>query len=268
MFKPVLWMCAVGLALSTPAIAGPAVATSVEIQDTRFKVTLVDGRTLMSKDLIGAVLTVGVEGRLLRARLDAVEADPDSPAGDVWLHSLSAPDADGSWQPICQPGPDGRRSAFPVAGRLQADGRLVPAEPGVFHLVCTGGALGKCVRFGYRPWADGPDGRNLLAAYNACVRMVRADYGGAGDGTTRTGMRIDYYDSLGLNRHEGDPIDSFEAGWGPDGAVCVHHVRVRENTSLAALEDKYPQLRGRTGAVCTEAFARARGAVVFNRSPQ
>jgi len=47
----------------------------------------------------------------------------------------------------------------------------------------------------------------------------------------------------------------------PDG-------RVLRSTQLvgAELERQYPALRGRTGAVCTEAFARAHGAFLFNRS--
>ena len=36
--------------------------------------------------------------------------------------------------------------------------------------------------------------------------------------------------------------------------------------TLAELEVLYPALRGRTGAICTEEFARAHGALVFNRS--
>lgn len=55
-------------------------------------------------------------------------------------------------------------------------------------------------------------------------------------------------------------------GWSPDGAVCVHHVRVKENVTLAELEMRYPKLAGRTGAVCTEEFARANGAILYNRS--
>ena len=58
----------------------------------------------------------------------------------------------------------------------------------------------------------------------------------------------------------------FEAGWGPEGAVCVRHVRVKDNVSLAELERLHPRLKGRTGAVCTEDFARAHGALLFNRS--
>ena len=33
------------------------------------------------------------------------------------------------------------------------------------------------------------------------------------------------------------------------------------------LEARYPRLKGRTGAICTEDFARAHGAVIFNHSP-
>ena len=136
----------------------------------------------------------------------------------------------------------------------------------MFDIVCSAGAWAKCVRFGYQPWADGPGSRKLLDAYNACVRTVRADYGGEGDGTTRNGIRIDVYDDARIQAPDMAAEDAFEAGWAPDGAVCVHHVRVRENTSLAALEETYPRLKGRTGAICTEDFARAHGAILFNRS--
>ena len=80
-------------------------------------------------------------------------------------------------------------------------------------------------------------------------------------------MRIDLYDDSGVQKPDNSAIDAFEAGWTPGGAVCVHHVRVKENTTLAELEALYPALRGRTGAVCTEEFARAHGAILFNRSP-
>jgi hypothetical protein len=32
------------------------------------------------------------------------------------------------------------------------DGAMEPTEPGIFEIVCTSGARGKCVRFGYLPW--------------------------------------------------------------------------------------------------------------------
>jgi hypothetical protein len=255
-------------AAQTPiaSVAGPGVK-AIDVDGTRFRVALVDGRTLYSADLVGATLSIVLGGRVTRVRIDGVERDPRSQHGDVWLHDFSTPDDAGGWRPLCMPDRDGRRQGFPIAGRAGRDRRIAPAEPGVLELTCTGGALAKCIRWDYRPWAAAADGRPLRDIYDACVRMVRADYGGDGEGTTRNGMRIDLYDDVGIQAPAGDPIDAFEAGWSADGAVCVHHVRVKENTSLAVLEEKHPRLKGRTGAICTEAFARAHGAVIFNRSP-
>lgn len=245
------------LVCATPATAN---STSIDVVDTRFRVTMPDGQVHHSDRLVGAVLTMGLAGRIARVRIDAIERDPRHDAGDVWLHALSVEGADGQWRDVCEPDPEGRRLAFPIAGRFGADGMLRPAEPGRFELTCTGGAWAKCVRFGYKPWAAGLD------AYNACVRMVRADYGGRNEGTTRNGMLIDMYDRLGIQSADyGAPL-AFEAGWGPHGAVCVHHPRVAGNVTLEQLEARYPHLKGRTGAVCTEDFARAHGALLFNRS--
>jgi hypothetical protein len=239
-----------------PAMASPI---AVDVVDTRFRVTMADGQVSHSDRLAGAVLTIGLAGRIARVRIDAVEPDTRPGAGDVWLHSMSIEGADGQWRNLCQPDPEGRRLAFPIAGSFDADGMLRPAEAGRFELACTGGARAKCVRFGYKPWA-------MLDAYNACVRMVRADYGGRGAGTTRNGMLIDMYDRLGINTTDYAESLAFEAGWGPQGAVCVHHPRVAGNVTLEQLEARYPHLKGRTGAICTEAFARAQGALIFNRS--
>ena len=227
---------------------------SIAVVGTEIVVDLADGQTLRSKDLVGAVLDVRFEGRPAKVRIAAVERDTSDRSGSVWLHTLEGRQADGSWTNLCQAGPDGRRQGFPLmlAGRLE--------------FTCTSGALGKCVRFGYRPWALATDGSPLAALHAACVRMVRADYGGTGEPWTRDGMAIDVYDPQGIQVPDNAPDQAFEAGWSPDGAVCVHHVRVAENTTLGALEARYPALRGRTGAVCTEAFARRHGAVLFNRS--
>jgi hypothetical protein len=95
--------------------------------------------------------------------------------------------------------------------------------------------------------------------------MVRADYSGDGKGTTLNGQLIDVYDRFAIQQSDADAALEFEAGWSRDGAVCVRHVRVRQNVSLEEL-DALPALHGRTGAICTEEFARAHGAVMFNRS--
>jgi hypothetical protein len=107
---------------------------------------------------------------------------------------------------------------------------------------------------------------SYLTLYNACLRMVRADYGGDGNGTTRNGMRIDLYDVRGIEVPANDPRMAFEAGWTDAGAVCVNHPRVVENVTLADITARWPRLAGKTGAVCTEEFARSQGALLFNRS--
>lgn len=240
-----------GVAASAAAHEPPR----MEVQGTEFVVTLDDGRTLRSRDLVGAVLDVRFAGRPTRLRIAAVESDPQDRSGTIWLHTLETSDPGGGWRNFCTTGPDGRRQGFPLAG----------GDEGV-ELTCTAGAIAKCVRFGYRRWTAAGDGASLAPLHAACVRMVRADYGGASRPWTKDGMRVDIYDDRGVQRPDNDPRDAFEAGWGPEGAVCVHHVRVGENVTLSELEGLYPGLRGRTGTTCTEEFARAHGAVIFNRS--
>jgi hypothetical protein len=234
--------------------AQTASVTSIAVEGTEIVVTLSDGKSLRSKELIGATLDVRFEGEPAKVRLVAVEPDPGDKTGTVWLHTMEARQMDGSWRNLCVAGPDGRTQGFP----LMVSGKL--------EYTCTAGALGKCVRFGYRPWANGPDGKSLGPVHAACVRMVRGDYGGANEPWTKDGMAIDVYDPQAIQKPDMSPDQDFEAGWGPDGAVCLHHVRVKENTNLAALEQKYPKLRGKTGEICTEEFARANGAILFNRS--
>src|SRR5687767_1020573 len=96
------------------AAAEAAELRSVEADGTEFKVMLSDDRVLRSRELVGAVLTIGGARRgPMRLRIDAVERDPDAKRGEVWLHTLSTQAADGSWQNLCDPGPDGRRQGFP-----------------------------------------------------------------------------------------------------------------------------------------------------------
>jgi ADYC domain len=237
----------------------------VEVDATEFKVTLGDGRVMRSHDLVGARLVIAMGGQAIRVRLDAVERDPDAKNGTVWLHTFSAEMTDGSWQNVCKAGPDGRRQGFPIAGRPRVDGILEPAEPGIFELACTSGALGKCVRFGYPPWGAA-NGTPLREVYNACIRMVRADYCGDGTPTTRDGQRIDIYDDLGIQQHENEAAMAFEAGWSADGATCVRHTRVKANASLESLVAACPRLKGRIGPACSEETARGFGAKLFNRS--
>jgi ADYC domain len=164
------------LFLSASPQQAAAAVRSIEVEGTEFKVTLTDGRLLRSAGLVGSTLTISTGAGSVRLHIDGVERDPDAKNSLVWLHTFSIEAADGASLNVCDAGPDGRRQGFPLAMRPRADGTMEPAEPGVFEFVCTAGARGKCVRFGYLPWASAA----MRDIYNACVRMVRADYCGEG----------------------------------------------------------------------------------------
>jgi hypothetical protein len=243
------WIAAVSFCAEAQTI------DSVAAERTEFVVALTDGRTLRSADLVGAEIAIDEGGKPLVIRIDAVAKDAKSAAT---LHTVTVRDASGVFTPYCEPDADGRRAAFPIAGRASADGLLL-ADASRFELVCTSGAQGKCVRLGYTPW-------QRLDVFNACVRMIRADYCGDGSSTTRDGTQIDVYDDPGVQRAEADAAMSFEAGWTPEGAVCVQHPRIPENTSLEKIASSCKRLAGKTGDACSEASAREAGALVFNRS--
>ena len=105
------------------------------------------------------------------------------------------------------------------------------------------------MRWGYHPWETDATGRSIRDYYDACVRMVRADYCGDGRGWTRTGMAIDVFDDIGIQVAEtrGDPGFSFEAGWTPGRAVCVAHTRVPENIDPGAAQIDLSATRSRIG---------------------
>ena len=83
--------------------------------------------------------------------------------------------------------------------------------------------------------------------------MVRADYCGDDTPHTRDGTLIDMFDRLGIQKDEpGDGLE-FEAAWGPQGAVCVHRVRISEIYSLDSLRANCPRLKSADiGEACTE----------------
>ncbi|UPY38995.1 ADYC domain-containing protein [Sediminicoccus sp. KRV36] len=236
----------------------PAALRHFGVERGDFRAELADGRILRGADLVGAELRILQDGRPLTLRIDSAEADTRPHAGDVWLFHLTFAGANGTRQDYCLPDPEGRSRAIPYPS---------PAEPQGFAITCSAGAIGKCLRFGYRPWAEAPDGRSLAPYFPACVNMVRAAYGHAERGWTRDGMRIDFWDDAGLHEPGDDPELLFEAGWTPGGAVCVAHTRVAEHGSVADVVREAPALAGHVGPeACNEATARAAGALIFNRS--
>ena len=113
-------LSALFLLLVALAQGSAAELQSVEADGAAFKVTMSDGKVLRSPDLVGATLTIATAGGTLRVRIDAVERDPDAVKGEVWLHTFSTQAANGSWHNMCNPGPDGRRQGFPIAGQTSS----------------------------------------------------------------------------------------------------------------------------------------------------
>ncbi|MBN8999144.1 MAG: hypothetical protein J0H54_07035, partial [Rhizobiales bacterium] len=212
---------------------------SVGIEGTNFVVTLSDGTTLGSRDLVGAVLSLdnGAAGPQ-RIRIASV-AEIATPSGPVLLHDLQI-EKDGGWQPACEADPKGRRLGFPLAGRSTGNGSFDPAAPG-FEIACTSGAFGKCLLFGYHPWKSGA-AVPMAQLYRSCIRMVRADYCGDGRSWTRNGMSIDIFDRFGVQKADNPPNMTLEAAWSPEGAVCIHHARVPSVGTLDAVLAACPRL--------------------------
>lgn len=198
---------------------------------TELVLTTADGRILKSADLVGAQLEL--DGRLVR--IASVRRDAEAFGGEVWLHDFIIVGGTEDGEPLCEADASGVRSGFPL---LEADGTV--------SLVCTSGAVGKCVRFGYRPWEERPGGTPMKLLHEACVKMVRAEYGGDGQSYTREGVRISFCDRFGVRPcPKTAPI---EAAWGTKGATCVARPRRAELTSLEQLGKRYPKLRARLGA--------------------
>jgi hypothetical protein len=234
---------------------------------TELQITLPSGHVLAGKQLVGSVLSVqDPNGTDQLIRIDSIEADATDPDGDIQLHSLSVQDsANQSWSNFCAPGPDGNAKAFPLSGSWTGDGKHV-VDDQAFSFICTGGAIGKCVRWGYKPWKRTSNGAALWDYHQACVRMVRADYGGDGTGHTRDDTPIDLFDRLTINPPASDPGPlTFEATWGVNGAICVRKSRFESIISLDELERRYPALRGKTGLNCSEE-SRFDGILILNRS--
>lgn len=243
--------------------AAPAtiVDPDLRVEGSAFMLTQPDGRVLSGTQMQGAIVHMAVDGGAVASvRLDAITPEPEQP--DLLRHDLRVQDASGAWVAACTPNADGETWGFPLA---LAEGH--PGREGPITLTCVSGAVGKCARFGYRPWARGPRGEDLAPYHAACVQMVRADYCGDGAPHTKDGTAIDLYDDLGIQTAatRDDPEFAFEAGWSARGAVCVARTRWPDLQSREQLGRDCPRLAQEVRA-CDEASARRAGALLFNRS--
>ena len=255
------------LCAGSPAQAGPVDTAALRLDGAGLLVTLRDGSTLAGEALIGVEVRLGGGDATYVIRIDDVAPDPHAHDQSVMLYDVAVQDAaSGRWDKPCEADPYGRPTAIPVPGFWDDDGTFVRGRPGEFSFACTAGAQGKCVRFGYLPWASAPNGDSLAPYHAACVRMVRADY--CGDGVPRTvpGVTIQMFDRAGVHQPPDAGYGAFEALWGADGAVCLARARGPE-FPLEEIPRACPRLTAVPPAACTEgAIDTLPGALLGNRS--
>ena len=251
----------------SPAAAAPADAVALRLQDSRLVVTLRDGSRLVDEALVGVELELGGDAASYVIRIDDVGPDPHAHDPSVTLYDVSVQDpASGRFDKLCAADPHGRTTAIPAPGFWDEDGTFVRGAPGQFSFACTAGAQGKCVRFGYPPWASAPDGQSLAPYHAACVRMVRADYCGDGVPHTVPGVAIEMFDSAGVHARRDPGYGAFEALWAPHGAVCLARAR-RPEFPFAEILRQCPRLTDMPPADCAAAaLGTVPGALLGNRS--
>jgi hypothetical protein len=237
----------------------------LSVEGTAFVLRQPDGAVLKGAALQGRILqlALGSSGALRNVRLASITPDPDD--SEVLRHEFQLQDEAGEWKSACAPNVDNETWGIPVAAEA---GEHNP--PGVVSITCASGAIAKCIRYGYKPWGRGRHGESLVPYHAACVHMIRADYAGDGTPHTKAGTYVRYHDDAVNWQHvdapEKEPTWAFEAGWSPDGAVCVARVRWPEFGTVDEILKTSPRLAAIEPSACTEALARSKGALIFNQS--
>lgn len=222
--------------LSVALLGGPAAAKDTAVADgARLAgselIVTVKGKVLRGDALKGAIFTSTLAaGETVRFRIDRYVPPPAG--GDAHQYVVSVAGATDSWEPFCG-GAD--VATVPLKGVWNDAGARQPSKE--FTFGCVNGALGKCVVWGYRPWAS----KAAADLHQACTRLVRADYCGTGESFTRDGTEINVVDSLGIQE---DDLDwEIEAEWTPRGARCVSRPRI-PGSVLPACAQKLLKVKG------------------------
>lgn len=214
------------------------------VEGTSLVVVAADGRRVTGRALVGAIVVGSDPASVEDAfRIDAVGVDPDD--AEIVLYTLSSRNPrTGAWRPHCVPDARGVAGAFFLSGSWDDSG--THRRDDRFSVTCTSGAIGKCVRYGYKPWKTAADGRSMWDYHQACTRLVRADYCGNGLTHTREGVQIEILSRFAPEEEPGTDLVP-EAAWDAGGATCVARPRLT-TWSLDRIEAECPErLRGRTG---------------------
>ena len=199
------------------------------------------GARKSGSDLVGMTMPATLtDGSTFKMRIDSASGDSTG----LWQYGVSLRADNGNWIPIC--GYNDSGAAVPsvaLQGRYDNSDGDYTSDNKMFTFACTNAALGKCVEWGYRPWASdeecrGSDctQRSLFDWHMACTRMVRADYCGDGVPHTRNGTQINIWDVLGI-QNKATTSWQIEAEWTSDGAQCIRHTRWQKADVNGSLSD-------------------------------
>lgn len=178
-----------------------------------------EGKTLPDKYLLNSTWTLDVmmEGVKTPALMRIV--DIDSVEGNrvyTFTHTYSGGPKDPL--PNCDEDPDspGVQYGAIVNGNITVDTKSgkIAARDNTLYIGCLSGAVAKTAKWGY------PDHEVGLTAFEAGVRMVRADYCGTGFSFTVPGNPVELRDTWMINDFP-SPNAPTEAVWGKKGAHCV-----------------------------------------------
>lgn len=228
------------------------------LSDVRLRQSTLEAKSgsssLSGAQLIGATFT----GKLLDGMSVPLRIEDVQVSSGVSLYSVSIL-TDSGPAPLCGTSNGTVVPAIALAGFWDKSASYVD-ESDAFTFGCVNAAIGKCVLWGYKPWATATECRNnscrtrkLQDWHLACVRLVRADYCGNGISHTRSGTRINVYDQLGIQQ-SATPGWALEAEWLGDGATCINHTRwLQANTTWTQSDLDYVQ------SVCPERLSSAKG---------
>lgn len=208
-----------GTSLSGASLGGAGL-TNMHLDGSQLVAQDPSGVALAGADLIGAQLTGTLDdGSSLTMQIANVTQAP-APDADVYYYWVVYDNGYGSWSPLCPDDAGNATGSIALAGRWSyASG--VPGggahidDPSQFTFACAGGALYKCVAWGYKPWRS-IGGESMARYHQTCTRVVRADF--CGDGTPHTvdGQVINIYDRQGVQTDTEWWLG--EASWDENGA--------------------------------------------------
>jgi len=204
--------------------------------------------------LVGAVFIIErtSDNTTYELRIDAISPIPGMPDVNEYTLSARQPGVT-TWESACKDGQGQAVTAIPIPDATwnEATGARIE-RPGAVVFACRNAALGKCVSWGYRPWAaasnrcksDGSQCQtvDMRDAHQACTRMVRADFCGNGQTWTLNGTPLDIFDRFQTRIQDHVSDWGLEAAWTPNGAACVARYR-QEGLGV-------PTCNGQAPAVC------------------